>query len=73
MEDSIFSEMKAAVHEALDDLAEEYIDEAVDNFEYELRKKKNETIIKILNSIEMSSEFNPKELRQDIHILFRKE
>ena len=51
MEDSIFSEMKTTIHEALDDLAEEYIDEAVDNFESELRKKKNETIIKILNSI----------------------
>ena len=73
MENSIFSEMKAAIHEALDDLAEEYIDEAVDNFESELRKKKNETIIKILNEIEMSSEFNPERLRQDIHIVFRKE
>ena len=70
-DDVILSEMKGVIHEALNRVADSYIDEAVEEFEQTLRKQKNETILSILNEIEMSVSFNPQRLSNDIHIVFK--
>lgn len=70
-DDAILKEMKTVLHEALNRTAEAYIEEAVENFEDDLRKRKNEIVLDILNGIEMSIVHCPDKMTPDIHILFR--
>ena len=69
-DDILLGDIKDVIHEALNRAAEDYICEAVEKFEVDLRKRKNEIIVKILNEMEMSVMDNPMSLSKDIRIVF---
>lgn len=69
-DDILLGDIKDVIHEALNRAAEDYIYEAVEKFEDDLRKRKNEIIIAILNEMEMTVMDNPMNLSKDIRIVF---
>ena len=70
-DDRILGEMKDVLHEALNDTANKYIDETLDEFQNKLIERKHQIIIDILSEIEMSVTHNPELLCNDIHIVFK--